>query len=442
MKENNSSMENLYKLDGKVPVLKAIPFGLQHILAMFVANLSPITLIGLASGLKQTEIAFLLQNAMFIAGIATLIQLYPIWKIGSRLPIVMGVSFTFVAILSYVGATYGYASAMGAVLIGGLIEGCLGLLARYWKKIITPIVAASVVTSIGFSLFSVGTRSFGGGYSESFGSAENLLLGTVTLAACLLFNIFAKSYWKQLSVLFGLAVGYVLAIFMGKVDLSIIFSQGFIALPHLLPFKMKFDLGAIIAVTVIFLVSAAETIGDTSALVNSGLNREVTEKEISGSLACDGFCSSISSLFGCPPITSFSQNVGLINMTKVVNRFTIAIGAICMILAGLLPPIGNFFASLPESVLGGCTIMMFGTILTSGIEMISKAGFNQRNVTIVALSLAVGIGFTSGTEADIWHIFPQIVQDVFAGNCVAVVFVVSIILSLVLPKNMDIEKIK
>nr|WP_288652854.1 solute carrier family 23 protein [uncultured Faecalibacillus sp.] len=310
------------------------------------------------------------------------------------------------------------------------------------EKIITPIVAASVVTSIGFSLFSVGTRSFGGGYSESFGSTENLLLGTITLAAFLLFNIFAKSYWKQLSVLFGLIVGYILAIFMGKVDLSVIFNGGLIALSHLLPFKTKFDLGAIIAVVVIFLVSATETIGDTSALVNSGLNREVTEEEISDSLACDGFCSSISSLFGCPPITSFSQNIGLINITKVVNRFTIATGAICMILAGLLPPIGNFFSSLPEYVLGGGTIMMFGTILKSGIEMISKAGFNQRNVTIVALSLAAGIGFTSGTEADIWHIFPQIIQDVFAGNCVAVVFVVSIILSLVLPKDMNIKNIK
>lgn len=438
--EKNTEMKNLFQLDGRVPVLKAIPFGLQHILAMFVANLTPITLIGVASGLSQDQIAFLLQNAMFVAGIATLVQLYPVWKVGSKLPIVMGVSFTFVAILSYVGATYGYPSAIGAILVGGIFEGVLGLLAKYWKKIITPIVAASVVTSIGFSLFSVGTRSFGGGYTDSFGSAENLILGTVTLAACLLFNIFAKGYKKQLSVLFGLFVGYVLAIFMGKVDLSVIMSEGLIALPHLLPFKPEFHLGAIIGVAVIFLVSAAETIGDTSALVNSGLNREVSEKEISGSLACDGFCSSISSLFGCPPITSFSQNIGLINMTGVVNRFTIATGAICMILAGLLPPIGNFFATLPESVLGGCTIMIFGTILTSGIQMISKAGFNQRNVTIVALSLAVGIGFTSGTEADIWHIFPQIVQDVFAGNCVAVVFVVSIVLSLILPKDMEIKK--
>lgn len=432
-----SNIKNLYLLDGKVPVLKAIPFGLQHILAMFVANLAPITIIGMASGLESSEISILLQNAMFVAGIATLVQLYPIWKVGAKLPIVMGVSFTFVSILSYVGVTYGYPTAIGAILIGGFVEGILGLCAKYWRKIVTPVVAASVVTAIGFSLLSVGTRSFGGGYSESFGSAQNLLLGTVTLGSCLLFNIFAKSYWKQLSVLFGLVVGYTLACFMGIVDLSAIFSGGFIAFPTLLPYLPEFNLGAILAVTIIFFVSAAETIGDTTAVVSSGLKRDIEEREIVGALACDGFCSTMSGLFGCPPITSFSQNVGLVAMTGIVNRFTIAMGALCMILAGLLPPVGNFFASLPESVLGGCTIMMFGSIMVSGIQMISKAGFNQRNVTIVALSLAVGLGFTSATEADIWHIFPQMVQDIFSGNCVAVVFVVSILLSLLLPATME-----
>lgn len=434
------NIKNLYQLNGKVPVFKAIPFGSQHILAMFVANLAPITIIGLASGLSQGEISTLLQNAMFVAGIATLVQLYPVWKIGAKLPIVMGVSFTFVSILSYVGATYGYSTAIGSIFIGGIVEGILGLNAKYWRKIVTPVVAASVVTAIGFSLLPVGTRSFGGGYSEAFGSAQNLFLGTVTLCSCLLFNIFAKSYWKQLSVLFGLIVGYILACFMGVVDLSAIFSGNLIAFPTLLPYQPEFNIGAIIAVTIIFLVSAAETIGDTTAVVSSGLNRDIEEQEIIGALACDGFCSSLSGIFGCPPVTSFSQNVGLVAMTGVVNRYTIGFGALCMILAGLFPPIGNFFASLPESVLGGCTIMMFGSIMVSGIQMISKAGFNQRNVTIVALSLAVGLGFTSATEADIWHIFPQIIQDIFSGNCVAVVFVVSILLSLCLPKTMKEEK--
>ena len=435
-------MSNIYRLDGRVPVGRAVPFGLQHVLAMFVSNLTPITIIGAAAGLDNGQIAVLLQNAMFVAGIATLIQLYPVWKIGSRLPIVMGVSFTFVTILSYVGTTYGYETMIGAVLVGGLVEGTLGLLAKYWKKIITPVVAASVVTAIGYSLFTVGARSFGGGYTEDFGSAQNLILGTITLVTCILFNILAKGYWKQLSVLVGLVVGYIVAIFMGMVDFSGIMSGGIISLPHFLPFKPEFNIGAIASVVIIFLVSAAETIGDTTAMVSGGLNREITTEEISGSLACDGYASTISSLFGCPPVTSFSQNVGLINMTKVVNRFTIMTGAVCMILAGLLPPIGNFFASLPDAVLGGCTIMMFGTILVSGIQMVAKAGFSQRNITIVALSLAVGIGFTSASEMDIWRIFPQVVKDVFSANCVAVVFVVSIILSLVLPKDMDIKKVE
>lgn len=443
MKQNgNVSMSNIYRLDGRVPVGRAVPFGLQHVLAMFVSNLTPITIIGAAAGLDNGQIAVLLQNAMFVAGIATLIQLYPVWKIGSKLPIVMGVSFTFVTILSYVGTTYGYETMIGAVLVGGLVEGTLGLLAKYWKKIITPVVAASVVTAIGYSLFTVGARSFGGGYTEDFGSAQNLILGTITLVTCILFNILAKGYWKQLSVLVGLVVGYIVAIFMGMVDFSGIMSGGIVSLPHFLPFKPEFNIGAIASVVIIFLVSAAETIGDTTAMVSGGLNREITTEEISGSLACDGYASTISSLFGCPPVTSFSQNVGLINMTKVVNRFTIMTGAVCMILAGLLPPIGNFFASLPDAVLGGCTIMMFGTILVSGIQMVAKAGFSQRNITIVALSLAVGIGFTSASEMDIWRIFPQVVKDVFSANCVAVVFVVSIILSLVLPKDMDIKKVE
>lgn len=437
-----SSIKNIYQLDGKVPVLKAIPFGIQHILAMFVSNLTPITIIAAAGGLSQAEIAVLLQNAMFVAGIATLIQLYPLWKVGSRLPIVMGVSFTFVTVLSTVAANYGYPTVIGAVMVGGIVEGTLGLLAKYWKKIIAPVVAASVVTAIGFSLFSVGARSFGGGYTEDFGSASNLLLGTITLLVCLGWNILAKGYLKQLSVLAGLVVGYIVALFMGKVDLSAVLDGGIIALPRLLPYKPDFNLGAIFSVVIIYMVSAAETIGDTTAMVAGGLDRDITDKEISGSLACDGYASTISSLFGCPPVTSFSQNVGLINMTKVVNRFTIATGAVCMILAGLLPPVGNFFASLPESVLGGCTIMMFGTIFTSGIEMISKAGFTQRNVTIVALSLSIGIGFTAASEINLWSIFPDVVQSVFSANVVAVVFVVSIILNLVLPKDMEIKKIE
>lgn len=442
MKNSECSISNIYRLDGRVPLLKAVPFGLQHILAMFVSNLTPITIIAAAGGLSQAEVAVLLQNAMLVAGIATLIQLFPVWRIGSRLPIVMGVSFTFVTVLSTVAASYGYPAVIGAAICGGVFEGVIGLFARYWRKIIAPVVASSVVIAIGYSLFTVGARSFGGGYAEDFGSASNLLLGAVTLTVCLGWNILARGYLKQLSVLAGLVVGYILAVFMGKVDLSVIFSEGIVSLPALLPFAPEFHMGAIFSVAIIFMVSAAETIGDTTAMVSGGLGREITSKEISGSLACDGFASVVSALFGCPPVTSFSQNVGLVNMTKVVNRFTIATGAGCMLLAGFLPPVGNFFASLPESVLGGCTIMMFGTIMVSGIQMLSRAGFTQRNMTIAALSLSVGIGFTAASEIDLWRIFPEVVQSVFSANVVAVVFVVSILLNLILPEDMELERIQ
>lgn len=431
-----ASMDNIYKLNGKVPVAKAIPFGLQHILAMFVANIAPILIVAGVCNISEQEKATLIQCAMLIAGIGTLIQLFPVWRIGSGLPIVMGISFTFVSIFSYIGATYGYGTIMGAVLIGGIIEGCLGLLAKYWTKIITPIVSAAVVTAIGFSLLSVGASSFGGGTgAEDFGSVKNWILGSITLLCCILFNLFAKSYWKQLSVLFGLVVGYIVAIPMGMVDFSSLSSTAIISFPQFMPFKMEFNINAIVSVTLIFLVSATETIGDTSALASSGLGRDVTAKETAGSIACDGFISSISSLFGCLPITSFSQNVGLVAMTKVVNRFTIGTGAVIMILAGIFPIFGAVLATLPNAVLGGCTIMMFGTIVVSGLQMVSKCGFSHRNITIAALSLSVGIGFTQVPE--VFAVFPKIVQTVFAENCVAVVFVVALLMNLILPKEME-----
>ncbi len=437
-KEQVASLDNIYTLDGKVPMLKAIPFGLQHILAMFVANIAPIIIVAGACGLGTKDTAMVIQSAMLIAGIGTLVQLFPVWRIGSGLPIVMGISFTFASIACVIGGQYGYGGIMGAVLVGGIVEGILGLFAKYWMKLITPIVAATVVTSIGFSLLSVGADSFGGGSSSAdFGSATNWILGTVTLVCCIVFNIFAKSYYKQLSVLFGLVVGYILAAIMGVVDFSDVLNSGIIALPHILPFKMEFHLNAIIAFVLIFLVSATETIGDTSALASSGLNRDVTAKETSGSIACDGFVSALSSIFGCMPITSFSQNVGLVAMTKVVNRYAIATGAIIMIIAGIFPIVGAFLATLPSAVLGGCTIMMFGTIVVSGLQMIGKCGYTQRNITIAALSLSIGLGFTQ--LPDLFAIFPSLVQSVFAENCVAVVFLTSIILNLILPKNMDVE---
>ncbi len=437
--QKKADVSNIYKLDGRVPISKAIPFGLQHVLAMFVANIAPIVMVAGVCNLTPNDTAMLIQAAMLMAGIGTIVQLYPVWKIGAGLPIVMGISFTFVSVFCVIGANKGYGAIVGAVLVGGIFEGTLGLFAKYWRKLISPIVAASVVTAIGFSLLSVGATSFGGGSTAlDFGAPKHLILGTVTLICCLGFNIFAKSYWKQLSVLFGLVVGYLLAICMEMVDFTAINDASIIMFPRILPFKPEFDWGSIVSVAVIFLVSATETIGDTSAMAMTGLKREVTDKEITGSIACDGFISALSSVFGCLPITSFSQNVGLIAMTKVVNKFAILMGALIMVLAGIFPIFGAILATLPDAVLGGCTVMMFGTIVVSGLQMVANCGFTQRNITIAALSLSVGIGFTQIPE--LFHVFPEVIQNVFAENCVAVVFLMAIILNLILPKNMEVHQ--
>lgn len=430
--------EALFELDGRVPILRAIPYGIQHILAMFVANLAPIMIIAGVAGMDEAHTASLIQAAMLMAGIGTLIQLFPLWRIGSGLPIVTGISFTYVAVLTGVVSTYGYGAAVGAIIVGGVLEGLLGLGAKYWRRFISPIVSAVVVTSIGFSLLSVGATSFGGGSGAAdFASPQNLFLGTVSLLACLVFQVAVKGKTKQLSVLFGLVIGYILALFMGAVDLTAFQDLKPFSAPAFMPFVPEFNLGAIISVALIFLVSAVEAMGDTSAICESAFNRPMKERELSGSIACDGFVSTLSGLFGCMPLTSFAQNIGLVVMTRVVNRKAIATGAVIMMAAAFLPVISAVFSSLPEAVLGGCTIMMFGNIIVTGFQMIARAGFTQRNILIAALSLAVGIGFTQvGT---LFVNFPDLVQSVFATNCVAVVFVVAVIANLVLPKEVEVN---
>lgn len=438
----DARIENVYQLNGLVPVDKAVAFGLQHVLAMFVSNVAPLILITSVamyngSPLSAIEIARLIQNCMLIAGIGTLLQLFPIWRIGSGLPVVMGLSFTFLAACLN-AATQDYGYMIGGIIIGGCFEGILGLTARYWRKLISPILSACVVVAIGLSILNVGASSFASSSAYPTGSWQNLLVAAITLAASLIFHILLKGVFKQMYILFGLAIGYFVSVLFGMVDFSEMGSTirelGIVAVPHLFSYAPKFQIGTILSFCLVFMVSAVETIGDTTAVCTGGLNRDITAREVSGSLCVDGFVSAISGgVFGCSPITSFSQNVGLIAMTHVVNRFCIMFGALALILGGLFPPIGAFFTTLPDCVLGGCTVIMFGSILMSGIRMMHDAGMTNRNILIAAISLCLGVGCT---QADgFFGYMPQAVSDIFAGNMVAGVFVVGLVLDLVLPKN-------
>lgn len=437
-----SSIENIYRLDGRVPIGKAIPFGLQHVLAMFVANVAPLIIIAsvaVYNGIPFTaaETAQLLQNCMLIAGIGTLVQLYPVWKVGSGLPVVMGLSFTFLA-AAMTTASQDYGIMVGAIIVGGCFEGILGLTAKYWRRIISPTLSACVVISIGLSILNVGVSSFGSSSAYPLGSWQNLLVAVITLAAALVFHTMLKGVAKQLYVLLGMLVGYVVSIFFGMVDFGTmadtISQLGVVAVPRLFAYKPQFQLGAIFSFALVFIVSAVETIGDTTATCTGGLGRDITEKELSGSLCCDGFVSAISGgVFGCSPITSFSQNVGLISMTHVVNRYCIMFGALAMILGGLFPPVGAFFTTLPDCVLGGCTVIMFGSIMMSGAKMLQDAGMTNRSTLIAATSICLGVGVT---EVDgFFDNLPAVFGEVFAGNMVAGVFVVGLIMELCLPRD-------
>lgn len=453
------SAENIYKLNGRVPLGKAIPFGLQHVLAMFVANLAPVLIVcsaalvrGTGNHLSAVEITSLLQCAMFVAGIGTCLQLYPVWKIGSKLPIVMGVSFTFLGSLLMIctNPDLGYEGMVGAVILGGIFEGVVGLSAQYWKRFLTPVVSSCVVIAIGLSLLPVGMDSWGGGNGAAdFGSWYNLVIGAFTLVVCLVARYLLKGVYKNLNILVGLLVGYIAsAIFTiagiaPMIDFSgitkTIDQVGYFSLPKLVFFtshKPVFNLGAFFTIAIVFLVSAAETTGATTAVCKGTLNRDIKIEELQGSLAVDGFSSALSGCFGCLPLTSFSQNVGLVTMTGVINRFTILMGALILILASLFPPLGAFFNSLPQSVLGGCTVMMFGSIMYEGIKMLKDCEFNDRTMIIVSLSFCIGVGLTQ-TSANFFSAFPPAVGDIFNGNAVAGVFVVSLFLSLFLPKEKE-----
>ena len=456
-----------FQFDGKLPLSQAIPLGLQHVLAMFVGNLTPLLIITGACGIAGGEFAelqlSLLQNAMLIAGIVTLVQLFSIGPIGGKVPIIMGTSSGFIGVFNSVAATMGggvlaYGAIMGASIIGGIFEGILGFFLKPLRKFFPSVVTGTVVLSIGLSLISVGINSFGGGNNaKDFGSVENLLLALFVLVVILIFKHWTKGALSSSSILIGILCGYVVAFIMGFVlpktgtvidpntGDTIEFTKGWVLnwqkvadakwfeIPRILPVKPVFDLRAILPVIIMFIVTAVETVGDISGVMEGGLNREATDKELSGGVICDGLGSSFAALFGVLPNTSFSQNVGLVAMTKVVNRIALATGAIFLILCGLCPKLAALVSIMPQAVLGGAAVMMFSSIVVSGIQLITKTPLTARNLTIV--SVALGVGYGMGANTSILAHAPQLFQLVFGGSGIVPAAMVAILLNILLPKE-------
>lgn len=457
----DTSYTSPYEFKGRIPMKFAVPLGIQHVLAMFVGNLTPLMIICGACGITGDDPALyvtLLQNAMLVAGLVTLVQLYSIGPIGGQVPIIMGTSSGFLGVMRSVAATMGggviaYGAILGASIVGGVFEMVLGFFIKPLRKLFPPVVTGTVVLAIGLSLISVGVNSFAGGSgAKDFGSIENLFVGFVVLVVIVILKHFTKGITSTSSILFGILFGYLLCALMDTfltttavtaegveytkawvLNWSRIRDAAWISVPKLLPVKPSFSMGAIIPISIMFIVTAVETVGDTAGCIEGGMGREATDKELSGAVTCDGLGSSFAALFGVLPNTSFSQNVGLVAMTKVVNRFALAVGAIFLVLCGLSPKLAAVVSIMPQSVLGGAAVMMFSSIAISGIQLITKYGVTNRVITIVSVALGVGygLGATSGAIAGLG----TNVNLVFGGSGIVPAALLAIILNLVIPKT-------
>ncbi len=451
-----------YTFEGRIPLRQAIPLGLQHVMAMFVGNLTPLIIVMGTCEMVGGDFAALrlaiLQNAMLIAGIVTLIQMFSIGPIGGKVPIIMGTSSGFLGVMKGIAGTMGggviaYGAILGACIIGGVFEGVLGLFLKPLRRFLPSHVTGAVVMAIGLSLISVGISYFGGGSSNAdFGSAVNLLLGLFVLAVIIALKHFCKGFVSAASVLIGIGCAYVLATILGfvlpttgvnaegveytyswVVQWGKVASAAWFSIPKILPVKPVFDMRAIIPMVLMFVVTAVETIGDISAVQEGGLGREATDSELSGGVICDGLGSSLAAVFGVLPNTSFSQNVGLVSMTKVVNRFALSIGAIFLILCGFSPKLAALMDIMPQSVLGGAAVMMFASIIMSGINLITKNGVDARITTIVAV--AVGLGYGIGSNSAVTAQLPSAIQVIFGESGIVPTAIIAILLNIFLPEE-------
>ena len=445
------SKENIYKLEGRVPLKTAIPLGMQHVLAMYAGNLAPILVISGVLNIPADIKVSLLQSAMFVAGAVTFVQLRPIWKVGSGLPTVMGTSSGFIPVAIGVGLQYaamgdwstGYAAILGASLIGGLMEFMLGFIVKPLRKVLPHVVTGTVVTTLGISLIPVGIKFVGGGVglekTPGFGSVKNLLIALFVFLMIIFIRQLFTGFLSISSILIGLIAGYVVAILTGMVDFTPVKNAAWLSAP--LPFfavghlNLTFHWDAIVPFLLVYLATTVETIGDNTGIAVGGLGRDITDKELQGAVHADGFGSMFAAIFGVMPNTSFSQNVGLIGMTKVVNRFTIGIGAGFLVLCGFFPKLGAIVSTIPNPVLGGGVLLMFSMITMSGLNLIYQNGkITERDIVIIAASLGVAFGLSNVPE--VMQHLPVWFQNIFKQAIVGA-FVTALILNLLLPKTKE-----
>ena len=434
--------EQLKDPNHEIPLGPRTALGVQHVLAMFASNVTPSIIIAGAAGFAfgGEDMVYLVQMAMLFAGVATLFQTIGFGRIGARLPVMQGTSFAFVPIMIGIVKTSGMAALFGAVIVAGLFHTFLGSVIGRIRHWFPPLVTGIVITAIGLALLPVGIKYASGGAAAfqmnapEWGDFSRWGLALVVIFVALGFKFFTRGTMSSAAILIGLIAGYVVGYLTGAVNFGGVAKAAWFAVPQPFKYGIEFSAFAIIGMCLMSLVSAIETVGDISGIAKGGANREATDKELSGGTYADGFGSFIAGLFGGLPNTSFSQNVGLISMTGVMSRSVVTLGALFLVACGLIPKVGAVVAAMPISVLGGGVIVMFGMVVSAGINMLSGVNWNRRNMIILAMSLSVGLGIQAVPKS-MQHLPDSFEMLMVSGLLPAAA--ISVILNLLIPKDID-----
>lgn len=436
---NNDKDNVIYQLKGMPKIKEAIPLALQHVAAMIVGCVTPAIIVAGTGGLSPADTRILIQAALIISGIATLIQLFPPFrKVGSGLPVIMGVSFAYLPTMIGIVSDYNIATILGSQVIGGVVGILIGIFIKKLRKLFPPVVTGTVVFTIGLSLYPTAIKYMAGGAgSENFGSPMNWIIAMITLVLVIFFNNFTKGFARLASILLSMIIGYVIALFCGMIDFTTVQEASWFMLPAVGHFGYEFHLPAIISMPILFVVNSVESIGQFSALSVGAMDREPTTDELSRGLMGNGVSSMIGSIFGGLPTSTFGQNVGIVVTNRVINRVVIGFAAGFIVLAGLFPKFSALMMTIPYCVLGGATISVFATITMTGVKLFMQSELTQRNATIVGLSVALGIGISQVPGA--MEQLPAWIDSLFGESAVVVSTLSAILLNLILPKNTPFE---
>lgn len=431
---------SVFELNGVPKLTQAFPLALQHVVAMIVGCVTPAIVIAEMAGLNEGDKVIFVQAALFIAAISTLIQLFPLGgRIGSGLPVIMGVSFAYLPSMQAIVGNFDIATILGAQLIGGVVAIFVGIFVTKLRKLFPPLITGTVVFTIGLSLYPTAVKYMAGGQSSpNYGAWQNWLVAFLTLAVVVALNHFAKGILKLASILIGMLVGYIISGFFGMIDFSAVQGAGIFQIPRPMYFGMKFEASAVMTLVILFIINSVQAIGDLSATSGGGLDREPTDKELSGGIIGYGITNILGSFFGGLPTATFSQNVGIVATTKVVNRVVLGLAAGIILLAGFVPKFSALLTTIPQCVLGGATISVFASIAMTGIKLVVQQPLTYRNTSIVGLSVALGMGITQCSDA--LAQLPAWVTTVFGKSPVVVTTIAAILLNVILPKDKEAGK--